>query len=101
DGMASLAGLYDRMSSRLGAAAVLRARLANTHVPEQMVVLEPAGTPPPASPDPMPPLPQAPRPLRLLPQPEPITVIAEVPDAPPARMIWRRVGYSFVRASGP
>src|SRR5690606_10310027 len=42
-----------------------------------------------------------PRPLRLLPQPEPITVIAEVPDAPPSRMIWRRVGYSFVSASGP
>jgi len=100
DGMASLAGLHDRMSSRLGAAAVLRARLVNTHVPEQMVVLEPAGTKPAAA-APAPPLPGAPRPLRLLPQPEPITVIAEVPDAPPARMIWRRVGYSFVAASGP
>jgi protein ImuB len=101
DGLASLAGLHDRLSSRLGAAAVLRARLANTYVPEQMVVFEPAGAPMPAAAMPLPPLPEAPRPLRLLPQPEPITVIAEVPDAPPARMIWRRVGYSFVRAAGP
>lgn len=100
DGSASLAELHDRLGSRLGAAAVLRARLANTHVPERMVVLEPAGAPP-VSAEPAPPLPGAPRPLRLLPQPEPITVIAEVPDAPPARMIWRRVGYSFVAASGP
>ena len=41
------------------------------------------------------------RPLRLLLQPEPINVIAEVPDAPPASMIWRRVTYRFVKSSGP
>ena len=43
-----------------------------------------------------------PRPLRLLPQPEPIDVLmAEVPDGPPAGMIWRRVRYRFLKASGP
>jgi len=101
DGATSLEGLYERMSSRLGPLAVLRSRLVNTYVPERMVALEPAIVPPPAPAAPAPPPVGAPRPLRLLPQPEPITVIAEVPDAPPSRMIWRRVGYSFVSASGP
>jgi protein ImuB len=100
DGAASLDGLYDRMSSRLGALAVLRSRPVNTHVPEQSVRLEPAIAPSPAPAEPPPPI-RAPRPLRLLPQPEPITVLAEVPDAPPSRMVWRRVGYRFVKASGP
>ena len=34
--------------------------------------------------------------------PEPIIVsMAEVPDGPPPNMIWRRVKYRFVKASGP
>jgi protein ImuB len=88
------------MSSRLGVLSVVRSQPVNSHIPELAVRLEPAvaPSPPPAE---APPRVIRLRPLRLLPQPEPITVVAEVPDAPPARMIWRRVSYRFVRASGP
>ncbi|WIJ25523.1 Y-family DNA polymerase [Devosia sp. RR2S18] len=100
DASADLEKLLDRMSSRLGVMAVLRSCFANTHQPEQAVVLEPvvARTPddPATAPD------QALiRPLRLLPRPEPITVTAQVPDGPPALMVWRRVSYRFTKAAGP
>lgn len=100
DGTADLDRLYDRMTSRLGPLAVVRSKFVNSHIPERAVVLEPviARTPddPAAAPDPA-----LPRPLRLLPSPEQIRVVATVPDGPPARMEWRRVGYRFVKASGP
>ena len=97
DGAEDLDRLYDRMSSRLGAVAVLHTKAVNTHIPERSAKLEPivARTPQDAS---MPPITQA-RPLRLLPRPEPIFVMAQVPDGPPAAMIWRRVNYHFVKAS--
>lgn len=41
------------------------------------------------------------RPPFLLPRPEPIEVIAEVPDGPPARFTWRRVERRVARAQGP
>src|SRR5690606_30661753 len=44
---------------------------------------------------------RSPRPLRLLPVPEPIVVMAEVPDGPPASMVWRRVRYRFAKSAGP
>ena len=100
DGAASLDTLYDLMSSRLGALSVVRSQPVNSYIPELAVRLEPAIAPAPP-PDEEPPLVTRSRPLRLLPQPEPVTVIAEVPDAPPSRMIWRRVSYRFVKASGP
>lgn len=99
-GAENLDRLYDRMTSRLGPLAVVRSKFVNTHIPERAVKLEPvvARTPddPEAAPDAA-----LPRPLRLLPAPEPIGVVAEVPDGPPAGMQWRRVNYRFVKASGP
>lgn len=41
------------------------------------------------------------RPAFVLPRPEPIAVIAEVPDGPPARFTWRRVERRVARAQGP
>ena len=100
DGTADLDKLFDRMTSRLGPLAVVRSKPVNTHIPERAVKLEPAVAPTPddpaAAPDP-----DIVRPLRLLPNPEPIAVVAEVPDGPPASMVWRRVRYRFVKASGP
>jgi len=101
DGAEDLDRLYDRMTSRLGPQAVLRSRFVNSHIPERAVVFEPmvarTEDDPNAAPDP-----KLKRPLRLLPQPEPITVaLAEVPDGPPPNMVWRRVTYRFVKASGP
>lgn len=100
DGSADLEKLYDRMTSRLGPLAVVRSLPVNTHIPERAVRLEPVVA---RTPDAMadPPPPESVRPLRLLPAPEPITVVAEVPDGPPAVMTWRRVRYRFARVSGP
>ncbi|MBI3706945.1 MAG: DNA polymerase Y family protein [Proteobacteria bacterium] len=42
-----------------------------------------------------------PRPLRLLGRPEPIEVIAPVPDDPPILFRWRRVPHRIARADGP
>jgi protein ImuB len=100
DGAADLDQLYDRMTSRLGPLAVVRSKPVNTHIPERAVKLEPVVArtpdPPEVKPDP-----NQLRPLRLLPNPEQITVVAEVPDGPPAGMVWRRVNYKFLKASGP
>jgi protein ImuB len=100
DGAEDLDRLYDRMGSRLGPQAVRHSRFVDTHVPEAAVVLEPvlARTPadPQAAPDP-----ERLRPVRLLPEPEPVQVLAEVPHGPPMRMVWRRVSYRIVRTAGP
>ena len=100
DGAADLDRLFDRMSSRLGPLAVVRSKPVDTHIPERAVLLEPVvartADDPAARPDPA-----LKRPLRLLPAPEPIEVIAEVPDGPPLRMVWRRVSYKVHKASGP
>jgi protein ImuB len=100
EGAEDLDRLYDRMTSRLGSMAVVRSKFVDTHIPERAVRLEPiiarTEDDPLAEPDP-----SLVRPLRLLPMPEPIAVTAEVPDGPPAAMVWRRVSYKFAKASGP
>ena len=100
DGAADLDQLYDRLSSRLGSLAVLKTTLVNNHIPELAAHFEPTvahgSKEPEAFVDP-----SVGRPLRLLPAPEPINVIAEVPDGPPMRMTWRGTGHRFVKAAGP
>jgi protein ImuB len=44
---------------------------------------------------------QMPRPPLLLASPEPITVMAEIPEGPPVHFSWRRVMRRIVRAEGP
>jgi protein ImuB len=39
--------------------------------------------------------------LRLFSRPEPVEVLAEVPDGPPLRFRWRRVVHEVARAEGP
>ena len=41
------------------------------------------------------------RPFRLLAMPEPIAVIAQVPEGPPLQFIWRRVTHRVIRSQGP
>ena len=100
DGAEDLDRLYDRMTSRLGPLALVRSKFVNTHIPERAIRLEPVMARTPDDPAALVPI-EAPRPLRLLPAPEPIAVTAEVPDGPPGSMIWRRVTYRFIKASGP
>jgi protein ImuB len=100
DGTADLEKLFDRITSRLGPLAIVRAKPVDTHIPERASRLEPVvarTSDPPVTPLPS----EVQRPLRLLPEPEPITVLAEVPDGPPLNMQWRRIRYRFVKIAGP
>ena len=83
NGAHDLEQLYDRMTSRLGPLAVMRSTFVNTHIPEKAVKLESVLVHSPQDPHAKPDA-SLRRPLRLLPQPEPIIVtFAEVPDGPP------------------
>ena len=93
--------LIDRLVSRLGADKVLRLAACASHLPEAAERLVSAL----ASPSPIEPPPNAPRrgarPPFLLPHPEPIAVVAEIPDGPPASLEWRRRRCRIVKAEGP
>ncbi|SEE65172.1 protein ImuB [Rhizobiales bacterium GAS188] len=45
--------------------------------------------------------PDLPRPARLLSPPEPVMVIAEIPDAPPRSFTWQKQRHRVVHADGP
>lgn len=97
-----LAPLLDRLAVRHGAEAVLRLTPGNSHMPERAGLLRPAAErgedlpwPQPATADP--PL----RPLLLLDPPQPVEVLAAVPDGPPRRFRWQGQTYSLVRQEGP
>jgi len=92
--------LIDRLTSRLGAGRVLALAPVASHLPERAQRLVPAlrrghplAIPPPAA--------KPARPAFLLAAPEPISVVAEVPEGPPARFTWRRVLHRIVRTEGP
>jgi protein ImuB len=116
------AELLDRLSNRLGASAITVLSPRHSHLPERaetrlaalpsLRVLEKvkAGDGRRLKADAAAPVyePAWPyeckgprRPPFLLPRPEPIAVIAEVPDGPPARFTWRRVERRVARAEGP
>lgn len=92
-----LAPLVDRLSNRLGEAAVHRVETRESHIPERAVRH-------------LPPLAESPRlhwpkatqrPVRLLPHPEPIEAVAPVPDDPPVQFRWRHVVHRVRSAEGP
>jgi protein ImuB len=100
-----LAALIDRIAARIGGRRVVVHLPQDTHIPERAVMAAPAqhhlATAAhaiwPARVEGEPPL----RPLRLFERPEQIKVIAQVPDGPPARFVWRRATHAVVRAEGP
>ena len=99
--------LVDRLLAKLGDGAVCRLEPAARHRPEAAErAVAPGREPvpwleaPEASGAPVPPQhPQ--RPFRLFDRPEPIKVMAEVPDGPPLLFTWRRVRRRVARAAGP
>ncbi|WAC25407.1 Y-family DNA polymerase [Blastomonas sp. SL216] len=98
----AMAALIDRLSSRLGRGAIRRFQPRDTHIPEQAALTLPAvdlpAPEPWAAPEPgEPPT----RPIHLFDPPQPIEVIAEVPDGPPHRFRWRRQQHHVVRFEGP
>ena len=107
--------LVDRLLAKLGDGAVCRLEPVARHRPERA---EQAVTPgrepvpwreaPPDTSEAPPDAPEAPatpqrpqRPFRLFDRPEPVEVMAEVPDGPPLLFIWRRVRRRVARAAGP
>jgi protein ImuB len=116
---AALAALADRLAARLGREAVLVAEPGTRHGPEESARLAPfagalpdwAATAPrnwkgtdaapddPAAPAEAARLPD--RPPRLLDPPEPLDVLAGIPEGPPMRFLWRRVMRRVKRADGP
>jgi protein ImuB len=100
-----LAAMVDRLANRLGEARVWRAIPHPSHAPERAALRLGALEPPPllaANAPPTPPWsPDRPRPLRLFTQPEPVEVMAKVPDDPPARFTWRGRSHRVTRAEGP
>jgi protein ImuB len=91
--------LIDRLANRLGAFAVRRLHPKESHLPERAQSLRTAFAP--SSPwtqiEPVKP----PRPTLLLAEPEPLKVLAEIPEGPPARFTWRRLSRRVVKAEGP
>ncbi|MEA2921156.1 MAG: protein ImuB [Bradyrhizobium sp.] len=100
-----LAALIDRIAARIGGRRVVVHLPQDTHIPEHAVRAAPAQhhlaaaeqAVWPAPVEGEPPL----RPLRLFERPEQIKVVAQVPDGPPARFVWRRATHAVVRAEGP
>ena len=102
---AEVSALIDRIAARLGGRRVVVHLPHGSHIPERAVIEAPAqhylaeamraewpariAAEPPR------------RPLRLLERPEPVQVIAQVPDGPPVRFQWRRAMHVVVRAEGP
>lgn len=98
-----LAELVDRLTARLGRSRLRRLARADTHIPEQASFDLPLGDAQPAAPPPAPLLPGDPprRPIRLFDPPQPIEVIAAVPDGPPRLFRWRGQAHDVVAHEGP
>ncbi len=89
--------LIDRLGNRLGLANITRPAPRESHLPERAVrIVAPLSPPRGGGWDA-----EWARPVRLLPAPEPVEVVAEVPDGPPASFRWRGQGYRIARADGP
>lgn len=88
--------LIDRLAARLGPRAIGKMGSRESHAPERAQRRGRLDDKASALC-----WPDAPRPLLLLPRPEPIEVMAEVPDGPPAQFIWRRVRRRVSFADGP
>jgi len=97
NGLEDIDRLNDRLASRLGAGAVLKTELIASRLPERAARLVPALA---ARAEPFA-APVLQRPLRLLPEPERVAIMAEVPDGLPASMVWRRESYRLVKGEGP
>ncbi len=101
---AEIAGLIDRLSARFGPERVTRFLSLDSHVPELAAAFCPAqrGRGPSLWPQ-MRQEGEAPRrPLHMLSPPERIdNTMADIPDGPPARFVWRRAAHRIVRAEGP
>lgn len=99
----AIAALIDRLSVRAGQGRIQRLEPRDSHIPEQAQLALPAvesrspsswqrqsepGDPPM-------------RPIHLFDPPQPIEVVAQVPDGPPHHFRWRRTAHEVTRYEGP
>jgi protein ImuB len=90
-----IATLVDLVAGRAGTRRLYRTAALESDVPERSVrAVAAIGPPPPAHPG-------WARPLRLLDPAEPVQVLAELPDQPPRRFIWRGRTHLIVQGDGP
>ncbi len=101
-------GLVDRLANRLGPAHVVRLAARESYVPERAVFAVPAlkvgrgGATPRRVWDPGTAwFVHRARPISLFHPPQPIEVMAPVPDDPPVLFRWRRIVHRVARADGP
>lgn len=93
------APLIDKLSNRLGPERVFRLIPVESHIPERAEIRVPALRARPTG-NAQPPITHM-RPSLLFPAPELITVLATVPDGPPAWFTWRRLSHTVARSEGP
>lgn len=93
------AELVDRLTAKLGPRSVAVSTFAARHLPEKAEGRRVFDGTWPTKPSPF--SLKGPRPQRLIDPPEPITVLAQVPDGPPRTFRWRRVQRRVSKADGP
>ncbi|MDA1099970.1 MAG: DNA polymerase Y family protein [Proteobacteria bacterium] len=100
-----LAPLLDRLGNRLGPANIARFAPVQSHLPEVAARLVPPLRPASAADaglgKAVPWRHITRRPVYLLPRPELITAVAEVPDSPPVLFRWRGIAHRVQRGDGP
>ncbi|MGH6785896.1 MAG: Y-family DNA polymerase [Novosphingobium sp.] len=95
----TLAALLDRLGVRLGTERVQHLAPRDRHIPERAQALAPVAE---AGPSTWPkPGERPPRPLLLFDPPQPVSVIAGVPDGPPQRFRWQGRLHEVRLAEGP
>lgn len=93
--------LLDRLVNRLGRERIVRLACADSHQPERSERFL-AASDATASVAAMSTRDgRAGRPPFLIVPPEPATVMAEIPEGAPLRLVWRRIGRRIARAEGP
>jgi protein ImuB len=95
-----IGALIDRISNRLGTLRITCLSPFESHIPEHAEQHAPAAFPKSGDGAGRCRYP-APRPPFLLSPPEPITVMAEIPEGPPMSFTWRRLRHRIVKADGP
>jgi len=99
------ARLVDRLSGRLGRDRVMHLLPRASHIPEaaqkRAPAMRTAQAKEPDAVDASAPSSENRRPPLLLDPPEPIEVLASIPEGAPALIVWRRVRRRIVRAEGP
>ncbi len=95
-GDTALAELLDRIAGKVGPETIQRFLPAEHHWPERSVKLAGSLTEKPQTDWPI-----LPRPIRLLSRPEPIEVMALVPDNPPKLFVHKGKRHAILKADGP